>query len=99
MGSSPSAPTDLRPSPATPPYHRKRQTFLSTINEPGYYMILSRIIQDPANGLRRIPLPRTPVNRAERKDSGLYTRNQALTAEHLPSAQLLSWPPSSPAGG
>jgi hypothetical protein len=27
--------------------------------EPGYYMILSRIIQDPANGLPRIPLPRT----------------------------------------
>jgi hypothetical protein len=39
------------------------------------------------------------VNRAERKDSGFYTRNQALTAEHLPSAQLLSSPPSSPAGG
>jgi hypothetical protein len=26
--------------------------------EPGYYMILSRIIQAPANGLRRIPLPK-----------------------------------------
>ena len=48
---------------------------------------------------RRIPLLGNRVNRAERKDSGFYTRNQALTAEHLPSAQLLSSPPSSPAGG
>jgi hypothetical protein len=39
--------------------------------EPGYYMILSRIIQDPANGLRRIPLPRTLVNSAI-TDSPLY---------------------------
>src|SRR5215218_1816048 len=29
MGSSPSAPTDLRPSPATPPYHKKCRMFLS----------------------------------------------------------------------
>jgi hypothetical protein len=30
MGSRPSAPTDLRPSPALPPYHKKCQMFLST---------------------------------------------------------------------
>src|SRR5687767_10761146 len=33
MGSSPSAPTDLRPSPATTPYHRKLQLFLSASQE------------------------------------------------------------------
>jgi Helix-turn-helix len=35
MGSSPSAPTDLRPSPATPPYHKKLQMFLFTTKRAG----------------------------------------------------------------
>ena len=40
-----STPTDLRPSPATAPYHTKLQLFLSTTKGPGDYMVLSRILQ------------------------------------------------------
>src|SRR5919112_1077675 len=43
MGSSPSAPTDPRPSLATPPYHRKCQMFLSTDKRAG---VLHDLIQD-----------------------------------------------------
>jgi hypothetical protein len=44
MGSSPFAPTDLRPSPATPPPPQKVPNVSIYDKEPGYYMILSRII-------------------------------------------------------
>src|SRR5215213_10303138 len=49
-----SSPTDLRPSPATPPYHTKLQMFLSTTEDR----------DTPRHGaeLLRITLPRTPVN-------------------------------------
>ena len=45
MGSSPSAPTDLRPSLATPPYHTKVTNVSIYDKGPGYYMILSRMLQ------------------------------------------------------
>src|SRR5215211_1004835 len=45
MGSSPSAPTDLRPSPATTPYHKKSQMFLSTAKAG----VLRGLIQDTAS--------------------------------------------------
>jgi hypothetical protein len=50
-----SSPPDLRPSPAPPPYHTKLRMFLSMTEDR----------DTPRHGaeLRRISLPRTPVNR------------------------------------
>jgi len=39
------APTDLRPSPATPPYHTKVSNVSIYDKAPGYYVMLSRILQ------------------------------------------------------
>src|SRR5918993_2111578 len=55
-------PTDLRPSLANRTIPQEVTNVSIYDKEPGYYMILSRIIQDPANGLRRIHLPRAQVN-------------------------------------
>jgi hypothetical protein len=49
MGSSPSAPTDLRPSPATPPYHKNAECFYLR----QWAGILRGLIQAPVNGLPR----------------------------------------------
>src|ERR687897_550380 len=57
-------PTDLRPSLANRTIPQEVTNVSIYDKEPGYYMILSRIIQDRANGLRRIHLPRTRVNKA-----------------------------------
>jgi hypothetical protein len=40
-----SSPTDLRPSPATTPYHTKVPNVSIYDNGPGYYVVLSRILQ------------------------------------------------------
>src|SRR5215208_2021750 len=72
------APTDLRPSPAAPPYQKKRRMFLSITKgrspkapprerirpAQGHRAgVLRGLIQDPGSGLPRIPIPRTWVNR------------------------------------
>src|SRR5215213_5299267 len=54
-----SSPTDLRPSPATPPYHTKSQMFLSTTED--------RDTSRHGAELRRTTLPRTPVNKGKKK--------------------------------
>ena len=44
--------------------------------------VLRGLIQDPANGLRRIPIPRTPVNKAKKAE--------AATPQYFGLGRLLS---------
>src|SRR5829696_4581639 len=62
MGLVGATPTDLRPSPAPPPQPHHTTKSYKCIYLPQRGGVLRGLIQDPANGLLRIPLPRTLVN-------------------------------------
>src|SRR5215217_4918184 len=63
MGVVGATPTDLRPSPAPPPQPHHTTESYKCIYLPQRAGVLRGLIQDPANRLLRIPLPRTRVNR------------------------------------
>jgi len=43
------------------------------------------VMHDPANGLRRIPLPRTPVNKGKEKSRGVAAPARSTTTISLRS--------------
>jgi hypothetical protein len=65
------SPTDLRPSLANRTIPQKVPNVSIYDKEPGYYMILSRIIHDPGYELPRTPLLGTSVNKGKNKGPGI----------------------------